>query len=60
LGKNTLSNFDRSLGACRSGSALGTEFSKSYTKFLDDYDVDLRYTEVPVYVGPLLAQGTDV
>ena len=39
---------------------LETERSKSYAKFLDDYDVGLRYIEVTVYVVPPLAQGADI
>jgi len=39
---------------------LETEISTSYADFLDDYDVDLRYIEGPAYVGPPLAQGTDM
>lgn len=39
---------------------LETERGKPYAEFLDDYDVDLRYIEGPVYIGPPLAQGTDI
>ena len=39
---------------------LETERRKSYAKFLDDYDVGLRYIEVTVYVVPPLAQGADI
>ena len=39
---------------------LETELGKSYPEFLDSYDVDLRYIQGPRYVGPPLAQGTDI
>jgi len=39
---------------------LETERGKPFTAFLDDYDVDLRYIEGPVYTGPGLAQGEDI
>ncbi len=39
---------------------LETELGKPYAEFLDDYDVDFRYIEGPAYVGPPLAQGTDI
>jgi len=40
--------------------SLETELCKPYAEFLDDCDVDLRYIEGPAYVGPPLAQGTDI
>ncbi len=39
---------------------LETELGKTYREFLDDYDVDLRYIDGPAYIGPPLAQGTDI
>jgi uroporphyrinogen decarboxylase len=39
---------------------LEAELGLSYTEFLDRYDVDLRYIEGPTYVGPPLADGTDI
>jgi uroporphyrinogen decarboxylase len=39
---------------------LETMRDKPYSEFLDDYDVDLRYIEGPVYIGPQLAQGEDI
>ena len=39
---------------------LETVSGKPYVAFLDDYDVDLRYIDGPAYMGPPLAQGTDI
>jgi len=33
---------------------------KPHPTFLDDYGVDLRYIEGPVYTGPVLPPGTDI
>lgn len=39
---------------------LESELDKSYESFLDEYDVDFRYIDGPVYIGPTLAPGTDI
>ena len=39
---------------------LETGLGKSYSRFLDDCDVDLRYIEGPSYTGPELEPGTDI
>ncbi|MEE8441955.1 MAG: uroporphyrinogen decarboxylase family protein [Spirochaetia bacterium] len=39
---------------------LETKRGRSYTDFLDDYDVDLRYIEGPTYIGPRLERGEDI
>ena len=39
---------------------LENKCGRPYTEFLDDYDVDLRYIEGPVYIGPQMAPGSDI
>jgi uroporphyrinogen decarboxylase len=39
---------------------LESELGKPYESFLHDYDVDFRYIDGPVYIGPTLAPGTDI
>jgi len=39
---------------------IETEFGRSYDDFLDYYDVDLRYIDGPVYIGPPLEPGEDI
>ena len=40
--------------------SLERVLGKPYVAFLDDYDVDFRYIEGPVYIGPTLDQGMDI
>lgn len=39
---------------------LEKERGTSYSQFLDDFDVDLRYIKGPSYIGPARAPGTDI
>ena len=40
--------------------ALEVDLGKPYEAILDDFGVDLRYIEGPRYIGPSLAEGTDI